>query len=62
MISSRKRGAHECVSACAGVYMRVWRGEGARVGRVNIILLRNVGKFNTEESLTKAILAAQLLL
>lgn len=51
------------MSACAGVYMRVWRGEGARVGRVNIILLRNVGKFSeTEESLTKAILAAQLLL
>lgn len=56
VISSRKRGAHECVSVSVQVCICVCGGEGGGVGRVNIILLRNVGKFSTEESLTKVIL------
>ena len=32
------------------------------MGRLNSILLRNLGNFNTEQSLTKAILAIQLFI
>lgn len=32
------------------------------MGRLNSILLRNLGNFNTEQTLTKAILATQLFL
>lgn len=48
------------VYVCMCVY--VCGGRGIEMGRLNIILLRNLGNFNTEESLTKAILATQLLI
>ena len=44
-----------CLNGCVG-------GGGLEVGRLNIILLRNLGNFNTEQSLTKAILAIQLFI
>lgn len=43
---------HVCVYECGG--------EGLGMGRLNIILLRNAKKFNTEESLNKATPAIQL--
>lgn len=58
-----------CVHACMCVYVCVCiclngcvGGGGSEVGRLNIILLRNLGNFNTEQSLTKAILAIQLFI
>lgn len=44
---------------CMCVSMRA-EGRGLGMGRLNIILLRNVKKFNTEESLNKATPAIQL--
>lgn len=54
---------HACVCTCVHAYvlMGVCVG-GLEMGRLNSILLRNLGNFNTEQTLTKAILATQLFL
>lgn len=51
----RKAHGDVCVCVCE------WRG-GIEMRRLNIILLRNVRKFDTEESLTKAIPDTQLFI
>ena len=44
-----------CINGCVG-------GGGLEMGRLNIILLRNLGNFNIGQSLTKAFLATQLFI
>ena len=44
-----------CINGCVC-------GGGLEMERLNSILLRNLGNFNTEQTLTKAILATQLFI
>lgn len=60
IISSRKSSVHERVSMCACVRTRVCGG-GGRDEELSVILVRNLGKFNAEESL-KLFLSPPLLI
>lgn len=51
IISSRKSSAHERVYVCVCVCASACVGRGTEIRRLNVILVRNLGKFNPEESL-----------